>query len=57
MEAMGVAPTYYAYLDPIVFEDNVLELQELIGGNLDTRFFTRQPGICWDKIIGASFTG
>lgn len=35
----GFAPTYYACLDPIAFEDNALELQELIVGNPDTRFF------------------
>lgn len=35
----GFSPTYYACLDPIVFEDNAPELQELIVGNPGTRFF------------------
>lgn len=35
----GFAPTHYACLDPIVFEDNVLEIQNLIDECPRTHFF------------------
>ncbi len=35
----GFAPTYYACLDPVVFEDNALEIQQLIEEYPRTHFF------------------
>lgn len=35
----GFTPTYFACLDPVVFEDNALEIQGLIGECPDTHFF------------------
>lgn len=35
----GFAPTYYACFDPVVYEDNVQEIHELIKSYPDTRFF------------------
>lgn len=44
----GFFPTYYACLDTIVLEDNVLEIQKLIEEYSDTHFFLSKSA----KVVG-----
>lgn len=44
----GFAPTCYACLDPIVFEDNTLEIRQLIKECPRTRFFLPEAAACAD---------